>query len=470
MDNNNINKPEVVRPHYVVLMNEPPQQSNSAKSKTISIDFIKLLTYIYQQRFFMLKFMAAGLVVAYAFTWTLKPKYETTAKLLPPAENTLIALKNNLDMVYTANDLFKSFINRAADPGNAIAFVKESGFFNSGLSKAKNDSERAQYLNKYASNFKLHIYRELKTYKKKDNKNNKDKSTSSKADKSVVLETQLVSLTPKIDYDGKKMLAYLAYTNQKIVANIQQEQRATIASKISTLEKELKLLVNAEKLKRQITIINIEAKQKIAIETVKAEIKALEDKDLLDKKTSISEWDAELQTARAAGVEEDKRLERLYRSKLGPNMVVEVGEDKAINDELYFRGSKYLDKKLKLEKAQQHSLKYEKEISALKQKLYLLSHNAELDALKARKDDRPFTPDIIAKEILLAQLRAINFDTKNLQVYRLVAPPFADISPIMANKRLIKLSSVLGGLLLAFIIVFFRGLVQSTKQDLMVSA
>ncbi len=358
----------------------------------------------------------------------LPPKYEVKSHLSEPTADKFQALLINADLNINAADLFEKFVNTLAQKENFISYL-------SGTSKAEEVTNAAKdglhFFDQEALNYKVNIL---------------PNGGGIHKDKNIAVE--LLTFLPTLDLKAINNKSYIEYTNHKVLQNLIMAQKSVIQRKITQLQEKTARDIAVAAAMRLHKIKRLTDKQELDIANLKNRMEALARRDLRDNQIRLFELENALKTAQALGIHHYDPSQKMSSQ----NVIINVRQS---GSDLYLKGTEYLQKEIALIKANPHSVKYQKQISALQQKLFLVQNNREIIALKNRADDMPYAPNINAYKNKLKYFKTLSFDTTGVVCFNFEGEPQVDLNPKPKKQLIILLGSLLG-LILSMLFVFFR--------------
>lgn len=409
-----------VNPQYLLMMNE--QQGAEQQ-----IDLFELAAAVYAKRKFVLMMTGLSTLLAMLIAMIMKPQYQVKTELFPPQMLEYQNLKINTDSRLNDKQLFNLFVKELSKKSNVLAYIEQTPSFRH--QSFRTEKERINQLNRLASMYQVNTLRHMKGDFKDPFQDNS-------------VEAELITSSISFDPLAKKNFAYLNYINQKVIDDIVQDQRALVHSKQMKLETEIQGAINQAKLVRESRVKRLEDAQRLKLLQIKSKMDELEKRDLRDRAIRIETLSKALLIAKHLNVVDP----RLTNSVTHRDLVIDV---KGNQSNLYLRGSKYLEKETELMRSQPHTLKFEKQISALNAQAYRIEHDPMIMALKNRNDDAAYAKGIEEKQTKLERLKSLSFDAKGAKSFHLVGQPIADAHPVKPRRTLMILGGALMGLFIS---------------------
>lgn len=419
-----------------LILNNPPQDE-------LGLDLFGICEVLYKKRWFIMSVTAVCTCLAMAFSFTISPVYQVKTFLSEPKQDQLQALYFNTDSTLTGAHLFAQFLKTLSNKSNYIEFLKASGYLDASLKDLKNPTEKdkLRILNGSVHNYKVAIVNHFKNDYKDVYKDNSH-------------EAELITLTSKFDATAKDSIAYVEYTNKKVLDEIAKGEQSLANRKVATLTKWIGLKEQELVAKRKNNVKRLLDEQDLAIAEINNKITALKQKDIRDRQTQLQALNNALIVAEKLGITHYNAPQEVKNHGL----VIDVNADKK---ELYLRGTTYLKKAIELTQTQKHSLDYENKLSELKEQLYIAENNKKILALEKRRSDKPYIKNIEKNQIEMMRLKALNFDLSHIKTYNMMGSPIVDTSPLKPKKKVITLFGLVFGFMLASLLVLLQNSLQN---------
>lgn len=425
-DEHNISKLNVPNPQYLIV--------HAPHTEEQHVNFFQFVSELYKRRWFILSAAVAFTAIAIGVAFTISPVYQTKTYLTEPRGYEYQNLLLNLDSQYTNKQIFLRFAKELAQKSNVLSFLKENGSVDEFLRQSANSSEasRLKLLNQFAEQYKITII----------NHNELNKESSFGDDS---LEVELVSNSTELDISAAKAKKYIEYINNKVIADIIVEQKATLQGKIKSLEGKMFFDVAKVTSARHKKIQRLINKQSQSIASINDEIVALNEQDKIIKR-------AELHRLREAIELSTSLNSRFLRSSVE---MPEKFQEKEINSKLYLLGKEYLTRKLLKAQTEKHASNYEEKLSALNKKLFLAKNDRQLLGLQKITDDMPYSnAENIQKQI--DHLKSLSFEANDISCFSYLGAPSIDPSPVKPRRLTIIVLGFILGVFLAVFVVFLQ--------------
>lgn len=407
------------------------------------LDILSLCINLYKRRWFIMGFTSMICIFAIIISFMIKPQYEVQTILMPPNEVQLKELYLNTDYTKSSQELFVEFLKELSKKSNYIQFIQNSKVFKD-EAKGKSEKIKRMLLASLAKNYNLKFFK----HSQNDTKDTfRDDS----------LDAELITRSNTLDLEAKENLAYLAFTNQKIINKIVASERSNTEVKAHKLEELLNRNEAVLSGQRKYTIKRLREKQSQQIAEINNQIAAAKSRDLRDKQLQLIELTDAYNISEALGITNHNSPQQVTNHGL----VIDVNQNQ---HELYLRGTNFLKKAIEIQKSQQHSLGYERNLSGLQEKLFVLQNNKEIEALEHRKDDKPYVKNIVENEVELERLKSLSFDIKQIKAYDIDGKPIVGPYPVKPKKSLILICAFIFGLFLSISIIYLQNALRARKD------
>lgn len=419
--------------------------TNNGLNGSSGTDIVLLIAKLYEKRLLIAGVTCFFTMLALIISLLLTPVYQVRTLIYKPNPNQIQELYNNTDSTISSQKLFTKFLKTLSNPNNYMLFLQESDLLNEALKNPKPASEIAKQtaLNQLAKNYRVSIVHHTV-------QNIKDSYQDSS------IEAELSTLSNKLDLTAKNNKDYLAFTNQKVLAEVAESERSITQRKINKIKRTLKLSEAEVANQRKNAIKRMLNEQSLIISELNNKIDALKKRDLRDKQLRLKELHEALQIATALGITGYISPQRATNHDL----VIDLNSNKK---DLYLRGTAYLKKAIMLTKAEKHSLKYNQQLSALQEQLYLAQNNKKIMALQNRTDDKPYVKEIEKHQKELARLQALSFNISKIKCFNMIGNPIVETKPIKPNKAILVIAAFLLSLLLTVFFIIIQHTINSQK-------
>ena len=437
-DESNQNKHQMINPQYLLVNNDATDEQN--------IDIMQLLATLYNKKWFIAKLTTLFIFSAVIIALYLPRTYQVKSHLVEANENNYQSLLHNADLNISQTNLFMQFIKILGQKGNVISYLQDSSKIGQDLDIAAVSSAKARIalLNKKALNYTVSV---INHYENDPKDNFQDNSR----------EADLTTMSTTLDLNATDNKAYIDYTNKKVWQAILNSQRSKVQIKIIKLEETINIEVAKVRASRLNEVQRLQNNRSLAIANLSNEIEALTKRDFRDRQLRLVELENALKIAQVLGVAHSNQTQEI--KSLG--VAIDINQKKS---DLYLKGALYLEKEIDLTKAKPHTLDYEKRLSLLNEKLYILQNNKKISELKNRQDDKPYTKNIEKNLEELKRLKALSFDISGASSFAFGGMPQVETSAIKPEKRLIVIIGAIIGLMLSSFIVLIQSTVSSRRE------
>lgn len=413
-----------------------------------TINLIEIISFFYAWRRTILAITLLGTLLAAFIAYYLPPQYKTTTQLTPPKIFQFNKLLTNTDLNIKADALFNQFTNQLKSRGNLLKFVLQSETFKQAILDKPNltENEKIQLANELASNYKII---------NKDNKDNKNEISFNW----VNLETT----TPKIDLKATDNLAYIHYTNERVINTIQKEQKTEIKQQINQLKEKINIATQKEKIERNNHALRLRNDRQLAMAQLNNTITQLTKKDIQQKTIVLAQLTEAYELAKATQKINDitKPLFQLASPDNNDQQLIDINLNHP-QTELYLKGTQYLQKAIALTKSLPHTMGYEQKVLALHNKLNTLKKDPQISLIEQRKNWRAYIPNLANYLTKLDHLQHLTFNTANVSAFNMENDPDVSVTPFSPNKKKI----IVIGTALGFMFAIFVTLLLNLRRQL----
>ena len=420
-----------------------------------TINLMEIFSFFYAWRRMILGVTLAATFLATCIAYYLPPQYKTIARLTPPKLFQFNALLDNTALTISSAELFNKFNAQLTSKGNLFQFAIQSEAFKQALieNPKLTENEKIQLANGIASSYKV-INIENNDY-------NDTKQTPG------IAEIELETLSPKIDLKATDNLAYIDFTNNRLVTILKNEQQTAVKQQINQLQEKINLAIKKEKIERDNRIVRLKNEKQLAIEELNNNMIQLTQKDIQQRKLLLAHLTEAYALASATNhIGEKARPQVQLASNETNQQLVDINLNQPQTD-LYLKGTNYLRKAIELTKTQPHTTGYEQEMLALRHKLNSIKNDPEIALIEQRKDDSAYVTDIADTLTKLDHLKRLTFNTTGVSAYNLDSDPEVGVIPATPKKaQIISIGAGLGfigAIFLTFILNLRRQLRESIK-------
>ncbi|KTD04512.1 LPS O-antigen length regulator [Legionella geestiana] len=416
-------------------MLQPEHTTTNGQYFGSRIDFISIVLCFYKHRWTILAATAAAAVIGWLFSFFITPTYQVRTSIVAPRLYMYENLLHNSDMQLKGTGLFKLFVKKLEQRGNIIDYLSASGIAQKVFAEKGISTEKAKIrtLNKLADAYRVSVIR-------KNNSENKVKNKEVMKDNS--LEADLITVSPVLSFNADKNIEYLEYTNNRILDDLVRDKKVMVQLSIEKLQKEMVKDIAVIKKKRQNTVELLKDKRAIQLASLNDSLVAMTMRDTRDKQYRLENLKHALVIARRLGIVNGYDRPQRVGDKA---VVIDINN----RNDLYLRGTRYLEKEIELIESRKQSLAYSQKVSALQEKLYKINNDRNILALEKRINDEPYTKGIIEKKAAIEHLKGLTFNTKDVKAYQIAGAPDIDTRPTSPNRTLFMLAGLFIGFMIS---------------------
>ena len=245
--------------------------------------------------------------------------------------------------------------------------------------------------------------------------------------------------------------------------SIKKEQEEAIHIQILRLKGDLQRAITQEQMVRKIQIAHLIENKHLHLIKIKQAMLALDKNDQQRKIEQLKELNNAYALAKSANIinmfDGAMRLNNHNKDNKDNKSVIDINLSKN-PDELYLKGTIYLQKAIELVTNRPHAIGYELAMTNLQNELYAVQHDPKLNILEKRQNDLDYVAKIESKLIELQRLKHLVFNIKDVQLFNIYGLDVGT-SAIKSNKLLILVAGSLLGFMLAAFVVLIRNSVKS---------
>ena len=422
-----------------------------------TINLMEIFSFFYAWRRMILGVTLLTTLLATCIAYYLPPQYKTIARLTPPKLFQFNQLLDNADLTISSEALFNKFNGQLKSKGNLFQFAIQSEAFKQALIKNPQltENEKIQLANRIASSYNVI--------------NIENNETSDTKKSSHIAEIELETLSPQIDLKASANLAYLRFTNNRLINTLKNEQQIAVKQQINQLQEKMKLAIQKEKIERDNRIVRLKNEKQLAIEELNNNMVQLTQKDIQQRKLLLAQLTEAYELASATNHVGEKTRPQVQLASNETNQhqqLIDINLNQPQTD-LYLKGTNYLRKAIELTKSQAHTAGYKQEILALRHQLNSIKNDPEIALIEQRKDDSAYVAELSNTLTQLDHLKRLTFNTDGVTAYNMDSDPEVGISPVSPKKAQIILIGAglgfIGAIFLTFILNLRRQLRESIK-------
>jgi LPS O-antigen subunit length determinant protein (WzzB/FepE family) len=428
-------------PQYVMM---PPQYL----PQDDEINLADLWKVLVAKKFFIFGFTAIITLLAIVIVLIMPRTYQTTAHFLPPK----------------ASDLEELNI-----PAIGYSLGTEAAY-NSFILNLKSRALRLEFFNEHDLSSKL----------SDDPTANKDQVFENSFNKLLVVKQDLKKKAQQafvsISYDGK---------DPELIAKIVNDYIKYVHDK--TIEEFLDLVKRNISIKKvDLEDVIIQSKKRVIAQRRQDEIERLIEADaiarleLLEKIKALKERTEQKRQDRIVTLEEAlviaKKLDIIDPidswSELGNAKDQAANKDISINTSInnknlpeYTRGSKALEAELQALKARTSNDPFTPGLRELQEQLQRLEQNSRVEVLKVRTNDEPFIADLRDLKEQVAKLKNIEINEARIKAAMFDQMAVVPENPIKPKRKLIVMISFVLAFMLSIFLAFFFNFIEKSRAE-----
>lgn len=422
-------------PQYVMM---PPQQYLPQEDEINLLDLWKVLA---AKKKFIFGFTAIITLLAIVIVLIMPRTYQTTAHFLPPK----------------ASDVEELNI-----PAINYSLGAEAAY-NSFILNLKSRALRLEFFNEHDLSSKL----------SDDPTANKDEIFEESFDKQLVVKQDLKKKGQQafvsISYDGK---------NPELIAKIVNDYIKYVHDK--TIEEFLTLVRRNIRTKREdLEDVIIQSKKRVIAQRRQDEIARLIEADkiasleLLEKIKVLKERTEQKRQDRIVTLEEALVIAKQLNIVDPIDSWSELKDDQAANKVSinnkslpeYTRGSKTLQAELQALKSRTSNDPFTPGLRELEEQLQRLEQNSRVEVLKARTNDEPFIADLRDLKEQVAKLKNIKVNETKIKAALFDQMAVVPEAPIKPKRKLIVIISFVLAFMLSIFLAFFLNFIQNSRTE-----
>ncbi|MFA6303874.1 MAG: Wzz/FepE/Etk N-terminal domain-containing protein, partial [Legionella sp.] len=264
---------------------------NNQRQVHPGIGLLGIFEVLYKKRRFIITSTFIFTLIAMLYSLTIVPVYQVKSSLAQPNQDQIQALYLNTNSSLTSAQLFAVFLKSLTKKSNYIEFLQVSGLLDEAMKEIKNPTakDRLAVLKRLAKNYDVMIVNHFMNDPKD-------------AFKDSSLEAELVTRSRKFDANGSENLAYIEFTNKKLLDSLSIGERSVAKARMIYLNKWINLRDKELLVQRKNEIKRLYDKQSLTIAEIKNKIIALNQKDERDRTTNLQELNNALKIAEKLGI------------------------------------------------------------------------------------------------------------------------------------------------------------------------
>ena len=422
-------------PQYVMM----PPQYLAPEDEINLLDLWKVLA---AKKFFIFGLTAIITLLAIIIVLVMPRTYQTTAHFLPPKS---------------------SDVEELNIPAISYSLSSEDAY-NSFILNLKSRSLRLKFFNEHDLSSKL----------SDDPTVNKDQVFEGSFNKQLVVTQDLNKKAQQafvsISYDGKdpeliaKMVNdYIKYVHDKTLEEFLTLVRRNIRTKKQDLED---VIIQSKKRviaqRRQDEIERLIEADKIARLELIEQIKVLKQRTEQKRQDKIVTLEEALVIAKQLNIVDP--IDSWSELKNNDQTANKVSINNKTLPE-YTRGSKTLQAELQALKSRTSNDPFTPGLRELEEQLQRLDQNSRVEVLKVRTNDEPFIADLRDLKEQVAKLKNININSAKIKAAMFDQMAVVAESPIKPKRKLIVIISFVLAFMLSIFLAFFLNFIQSSRTE-----
>ncbi|MFY0678027.1 MAG: hypothetical protein JXR18_12150 [Neptuniibacter sp.] len=401
------------------------------------IDLFQLLENIWKEKILIIVITLIFALSGLLFAFTSTPVYQASAELVELSPETQNELKKL--------SLYSNIIN-----DSPLLDYRRT---------LSNSAVRAEFIEEADTHIKKTLYPSDNASKNLKALNQNLKILDNQQKKNVALFPYTVQLNAQnMELSEQELNRFLSFTSHKQLDNYKSRYEQIRKQKIQQLEANYLLTQQAELDNRKNKITRLEAEYKLAKQETKLNLKAEIESAKLDHQDRLLQLSEALTTANALKIAEPINIESINSNQNGIRLELNNS-----NSPLYTRGSKLLN--AEIDQLRNNALGYHRTntIRELQSKLVQLENNSQIEQLKSREDDLPFSEELQSIKLQLQKLNAESFPDIELSFAH--TPAVASPDRLKPKRALILALSIILGGITGIIIALIRSAVRNRRNE-----
>lgn len=420
-------------------------RKDSMKGGYRELDFIDLLSMIFENRLRITMLTLAGILLSATFAFMKPNYYRTSVEVSVPGAESVAVMNQNGIRNYTQDSLFKEYLSLLKSESYFKDFVFKNGYIDKFYT---NSEESVDFLFSLLAN---------------------------KLDFSVMepdLQGEYVEFPKKVmmtiettnENNAVALLNnYIAYINETLITNLASRQRQERDIILQSVRRRKETLIEAEKSKRDREIVKLKSENMYEIMRLEQQVEMLLEKAKKERKAQIYEAQKALQLALALSIEKPTTISS-FDSSGGSETNITLSTDSEYP--LYLMGSTFLKTYIKSLETSPIDENLVEGVSDLQASIDVLKNNIFIKELEERENASVYIntiDDLIAKEL---ELRSYTFDFSNAEAFSLNKRGIVEKKKTKPNRILMIIIGSFFSLFLAITgVLTFSSLQARQKAD-----
>jgi len=416
------------------------------KQQDDEIDLFELFSSLAQQWRWLVGITVIGILFSIAIALLIPKQYEVSTKVAVPDTADVAAIIMRGYGKQTTKSLFVEYYQNLNSAEELQEFIKAGDWFEKLYPGVANEFAESELFSSLLDNFSITILEPIKE---------KSKANSPAPD---LLAVTLWSEDEQVAVDF--LNDYIVQSNSNVLEKLRLNGQLNRDFKVEKIQSEIALLRNDAKRVRLFTIQKQESTNEEKVEKLTQAIDLLTAKYDLDMQSRLLGLKEALDIAQAMKVKTPKTIESFSKSS-SKSTSTDINITTKSREDLFLMGSDYLKGRIEIIESRQNKALYIKEISVFKKQIEEAKNDVKLAALKARKNDDPYIPELPALLKQLDKLQKLTFDFTGVKLYRLDRKASIDGKAEKPKRALIV---AVGSILAFFIAIFVALIVGAVKR------
>lgn len=412
------------------------------------IDLFELFSSIFKQWKLMALITAVGTILTIIVALLIPKQYDAVVQVARPVAADIKALNTQGYEQYSPSGVFVRYYDLLRSTEYLKGFLKSNNWYKELFPY---EADENKLLNGFLEQFEVEVI-------ESDNEIQEGVSISGIKRLNVKLVGENEQKIVKFVND------YVKYTNKMVLQELKQKGVLSVALEGKKIEKSIAELREDAKVKREFLISKKEEQNNEKLAVLQTEKKLLLAKATEDTRSKIAVLEEAYKIAKKAGIKKLTTINALATdNKSATSLISVVGRDNQINA---LMGTNYLNSQLEALKNRTSEEPFIPRLAQINKQMEEIKFDATIVALKQRKSDDPYIeqlPDLLSR---LRQLKAIDFDFKGMQLYRLDQAAYISDTAVKPNKKLIVIVGfVLSGFISLFVVLIVNGIANRQEQE-----
>lgn len=246
---------------------------------------------------------------------------------------------------------------------------------------------------------------------------------------------------------------------------LSRDMQVILANRLGEVDAKLNSALSEYQAGNEARIARLEEDDAVKRAQLTDELKALRVQLQLQRQSRLAELDEAIAIATSLGLKKPSTPSLMADEVAGGGNIIRT-EVNGRPVPLYFMGTEVLGAERAALRKRTSDDFVEPRIAQIRKELILLANNRNVEAIKARADDKAFLEGVEALRVEGARLSSIDTQLQGLHLVSIDQRAVASINPIKPRKAFIVLSALLVGLLLGVIIALLRSAMKNHKRQI----